>query len=72
MSTEVVVKKSYLQVILLAMGHFFNDFYCNFLPILLPILIPKLGLSLTFKWCVSYGYVFICKCVTACFWLFYG
>ena len=47
MSTEVVVKKSYLQVILLAMGHFFNDFYCNFLPILLPILIAKLGLSLT-------------------------
>lgn len=47
MSTKVVVKKSYLQVILLAMGHFFNDFYCNFLPILLPILIPKLGLSLT-------------------------
>jgi FSR family fosmidomycin resistance protein-like MFS transporter len=47
MSTEVVVKKSYLQVILLAMGHIFNDFYCNFLPILLPILIPKLGLSLT-------------------------
>lgn len=47
MSTEVVVKRSYLQVILLAMGHFFNDFYCNFLPILLPILIPKLGLSLT-------------------------
>lgn len=47
MSTEIVVKKSYLQVILLAMGHFFNDFYCNFLPILLPILIPKLGLSLT-------------------------
>ena len=47
MSTEVVVKKSYLQVILLAMCHFFNDFYCNFLPILLPILIPKLGLSLT-------------------------
>lgn len=47
MSTEVIVKKSYLQVILLAMGHFFNDFYCNFLPILLPILIPKLGLSLT-------------------------
>lgn len=47
MSTEVVVKNSYLQVILLAMGHFFNDFYCNFLPILLPILIPKLGLSLT-------------------------
>ena len=47
MSTEVVVKKSYLHVILLAMGHFFNDFYCNFLPILLPILIPKLGLSLT-------------------------
>ena len=47
MSTEVVVKKSYLQVILLAMGHFFNDFYCNFFRVLLPILIPKLGLSLT-------------------------
>lgn len=40
-------KKSYLHVILLSMGHFFNDFYANFLPILLPILIPKLGLSLT-------------------------
>lgn len=40
-------KKSYLQVTLLALGHFFNDFYCNFLPILLPVLIPKLGLSLT-------------------------
>ena len=40
-------KKYYLQVILLSMGHFFNDFYCNFLPVLLPILIPKLGLSLT-------------------------
>lgn len=39
--------KSYLQVTLLSAGHFFNDFYCNFLPILLPILIPKLGLSLT-------------------------
>lgn len=39
--------KSYVQVCLLSAGHFFNDFYCNFLPILLPILIPKLGLSLT-------------------------
>ncbi|MDM8142407.1 MFS transporter [Megamonas hypermegale] len=52
MMTEIALqsksgKKSYLQVLLLSMGHFFNDFYCNFLPILLPILIPKLGLSLT-------------------------
>lgn len=33
--TEKVIsnKKSYLQVTLLALGHFFNDFYCNFLPI---------------------------------------
>ena len=37
MSTEVVVKKSYLQVILLAMGHFLMIFivifylsYCRF------------------------------------------
>ena len=60
MSTEVVVKKSYLQVILLAMGHFFNDFN------------TQIGLITYLKWRVSYGYVFICKCVTACFWLFYG
>lgn len=39
--------KAYFQVGLLSLSHFFNDFYCNFLPILLPILIPKLGLSLT-------------------------
>ncbi len=40
-------QKVYVQIGLLSAGHFFNDFYCNFLPILLPILIPKLGLSLT-------------------------
>ncbi|RGS72237.1 MFS transporter [Mitsuokella sp. AF21-1AC] len=32
---------------LLSCGHFLNDFYCNFLPILLPIIMPQLGLSLT-------------------------
>ena len=32
---------------LLSTGHFLNDFYCNFLPILLPIIMPKLGISLT-------------------------
>lgn len=40
-------KQAYVQIGLLSIGHFFNDFYCNFLPILIPILIPKLGLSLT-------------------------
>lgn len=40
-------KQAYVQIGLLSAGHFFNDFYCNFLPILIPILIPKLGLSLT-------------------------
>lgn len=35
-----------MNIFILALAHFFNDFYCNFLPILLPILIPKLGLSL--------------------------
>lgn len=39
--------KAYFKVGLLSLSHFFNDFYCNFIPILLPILIPKLGLSLT-------------------------
>lgn len=33
--------------LLLSCGHFLNDFYCNFLPILLPIIMPQLGLSLT-------------------------
>lgn len=35
------------HVALLSSGHFLNDFYCNFLPILLPIIMPRLGLSLT-------------------------
>ena len=33
--------------LLLSTGHFLNDFYCNFLPILLPIIMPQLGISLT-------------------------
>ena len=39
-------KNSSYQVALLAAGHFFNDFYCNFLPVLLPIIMPKIGLSI--------------------------
>ncbi|MBQ1890549.1 MAG: MFS transporter [Selenomonas sp.] len=38
---------SRVNVALLSAGHFLNDFYCNFLPILLPVIIPQLGLSLT-------------------------
>lgn len=38
---------SRVNVALLSTGHFLNDFYCNFLPILLPVIIPQLGLSLT-------------------------
>ena len=38
---------SRLPVFLLSAGHFFNDFYCNFLPVLLPVIMPRLGLSLT-------------------------
>ena len=34
------------QVALLAAGHFLNDFYCNFLPVLLPIIMPRTGLSI--------------------------
>lgn len=36
-----------VSVVLLAFGHLFNDFYCNFLPVLLPIIMPQLDLSLT-------------------------
>jgi len=39
--------KQKVNVILLSIGHFFNDFYCNFLPVLLPIIMPRLDLSLT-------------------------
>ena len=35
------------NVALLSVGHLFNDFYCNFLPILIPLLIVDMGLSLT-------------------------
>lgn len=35
------------QVSLLGAGHFFSDFYNNFLPALLPVVMLKLGLSLT-------------------------
>ena len=38
---------------LLSTGHFLNDFYCNFLPILLPIIMPQLGISLTVSLCVA-------------------
>lgn len=35
------------NVALLSAGHFFSDFYANFLPALLPVIVVKLGLSLT-------------------------
>ncbi|WP_371375634.1 MFS transporter [Sporomusa aerivorans] len=35
------------NVSLLGAGHFFSDFYANFLPALLPLVMAKLGLSLT-------------------------
>lgn len=35
------------NVALLGAGHFFSDFYANFLPALLPVVMAKLGLSLT-------------------------
>lgn len=35
------------NVSLLGTGHFFSDFYANFLPALLPLVMAKLGLSLT-------------------------
>lgn len=41
------VRHSWYAVTLLTTGHFFSDFYANFLPALLPIVMPKLGLSLT-------------------------
>jgi len=41
--------KSYgwYAIILLTIGHFFSDFYANFLPALLPVIMANLGLSLT-------------------------
>ncbi|WP_373325704.1 MFS transporter [Sporomusa paucivorans] len=40
-------KSTVFQVSLLGTGHFFSDFYANFLPALLPVVMIKLGLSLT-------------------------
>lgn len=40
-------KSTVFQVSLLGAGHFFSDFYANFLPALLPVVMIKLGLSLT-------------------------
>ncbi|MDF2875916.1 MAG: fsr 2 [Sporomusa sp.] len=37
----------FFNISLLSAGHFFSDFYANFLPALLPIVMVKLGLSLT-------------------------
>lgn len=46
--TTTTIEKSKVksQIWLLSIGHFLNDFYCNFLPILIPILMIKLNLSL--------------------------
>lgn len=40
-------KSGIFNISLLSAGHFFSDFYANFLPALLPVVIVKLGLSLT-------------------------
>ncbi len=39
--------ESRFGISLLTIGHFFNDFYGNFLPVLLPLIMAKLGLTLT-------------------------
>jgi len=40
-------RNKFFQASLLTAGHFFNDFYANYLPGLLPALIPLFGLSIT-------------------------
>lgn len=40
-------RQSWLYLFLLTAGHFFSDFYTNFLPALLPVVIATQGLSLT-------------------------
>lgn len=51
MSPKTVLQNSNIHswyfLTLLTAGHFFSDFYVNFLPILLPFAISQLGLSLT-------------------------
>lgn len=47
MERQEPTKHSWYAVFLLTMGHFFSDFYSNFLPMLLPIVMERLGLSLT-------------------------
>lgn len=44
-----------VSVVLLALGHLFNDFYCNFLPVLLPIIMPRLDLSPRSPGCSSWS-----------------
>ncbi|WP_425059415.1 Fosmidomycin resistance protein [Sporomusa carbonis] len=45
--SEKLTRTDIYNVSLLAAGHFFSDFYANFLPALLPLVMVKLGLSLT-------------------------
>lgn len=44
---KLALSNSRFGIGLLTAGHFFNDFYASFLPVLLPLIIPKLGLTLT-------------------------
>ncbi|HWR44076.1 MFS transporter [Sporomusa sp.] len=49
----------FFNVSLLGAGHFFSDFYANFLPALLPIVMVKLGLSLTMSGMLVMAYSII-------------
>lgn len=44
---------------LLGAGHFFSDFYANFLPALLPLVMSKLGMSLTISGMLVMAYAVI-------------
>ncbi|MDF2568794.1 MAG: fsr 2 [Sporomusa sp.] len=52
-------KSIFFNVSLLGAGHFFSDFYANFLPALLPLVMVKLGLSLTLSGMLVMAYSII-------------
>ncbi len=52
-------KYKWISIILLSLGHFFSDFYNNFLPILLPFIVLKLNLSLTLSGIIVMVYMVI-------------
>jgi len=47
------------NISLLGAGHFFSDFYANFLPALLPLVMTKLGMSLTLSGMLVMAYAVI-------------